>query len=193
MDVGLEVFGWDKMLQDFRELPDRMRKDAVMPALRAAAKTIHAAVRAEAPIDEHFEGKNKKYPPGNLKQNVFVKFIPEQSTKTLLTYKIGIVRNPGKAGPGAYYGTMVLKGHYTRYPKSIIGKETGPTRNRKYLRLAAQELQLVRWVAPRDFIAAGLGWSRDAAKDVFQTTLEQTIPDALQGMRVVRALTGGKV
>lgn len=85
----VKIEGLDKLRLAMQQLPDKVSRRAVPPALRAGAAIVRDAAKAKAPV-WHGEVSEGHPPPGTLRRNIVIKYAAELSTPGSQTYIVTV-------------------------------------------------------------------------------------------------------
>ena len=178
MDLG-------PLLQDFRELGEAVQKKLTIGAVAAGARVIATEARRLAP--EYDEQVQRGHPPrGTLKRAIYYTRLISECTATYETWVIGVragkrfqqvKRGKGTVNLDAFYAAWVEYGHYARTAKGVTrdGKKAG------------RALGVTTWVPAQPFMRPAFALKREEAFKAMEKYLQERLPAATLGMRVLKA------
>ena len=182
------------LLEDFRDLSEQMQKRMLIGMVAAGSKVIRDEAVRLAPVYTEFDigtgsykptGKNHP-PPGTLKRAIYYTRLISECTPTQETWVIGVragkkfqalKRGNSSVNLDAFYAAWVEYGHFARTAKGVsrAGKKAG------------RALGVTTWVPPTPYMRPAFATKQQEAFRAMQTYYDQHLPEALLGMRVLRA------
>jgi HK97 gp10 family phage protein len=183
--IGIKFDGLDRMLAEFRSLPNDMRERVMKGAVATGASVIRKEAIRLAP--EWTGDVSKGHPPpGTLKKAIYQTRMVEQCTQTnevwIVDVRTGkraqnVKRGKGFVNLDAYYATWVEYGHHVRVPKA----------QKKAWKAGTALVSGAFSVAPQPFMRPAFDSKKNEAVQAMANYLAQNISAAIQGYQMLKA------